>query len=161
MKRFSFVVLNTFAVALVLSAFGTSAMAQGNSSVGTWKQDVAKSKYSPGPAPKSTDLKIEDDGKTVKTTIDSVSADGTKQHITYSAAYDGKPAPVTGSPTYDMVTRKRMSPTTTETVYLKGTKVVTTNTVVVSADGKTLTATAKGVDAAGKPVNNVQVYTKQ
>ena len=60
-----------------------------------------------------------------------------------------------------MATRKRMNATTTEVIYLKGTKVVTTNTVVVSADGKTLTVTAKGVNAAGKPVNNVQVYTKQ
>lgn len=60
-----------------------------------------------------------------------------------------------------MAARKRISPTTTEVVYLKGTKVITNNTVVVSADGKTLTVTAKGVDAAGTPVNNVQVFTKQ
>ena len=156
-----FFVRSTFAIALVVSALGVSAMAQGNSSVGTWKLDVAKSTYSPGPAPKSSMLKVEANGMGVTSTIDTVAADGTKQHITYGGAYDGKPVPATGSPTYDMVTRKRVSPKTTEAVYLKGTKVVTTNTVVVSADGKTLTATAKGVDAAGKPVNNVQVFTKQ
>jgi hypothetical protein len=31
----------------------------------------------------------------------------------------------------------------------------------VSADGKTLTITAKGTDAQGKPVHNVQVFEKQ
>ena len=161
MKPFSLVLRSTCAVALVVLALGISAMAQGNSSVGTWKLDVAKSKYSPGPAPKSSTLKIEASGMGVTSTIDTVQADGTTQHITYGGAYDGKPVPATGVSTYDMVTRKRNSPTTTEAVYLKGTKVITTNTVVVSADGKTLTATAKGVDAQGKPVNNVQVFTKQ
>jgi hypothetical protein len=160
-KHLLLVVLSTFAVALVVSALGTSAMAQGNSSVGTWTQDVAKSKYSPGPAPKSSVLKIEANGTGVTSTIDTVLADGTKQHITYGGAYDGKPVPATGNPAFDMVTRKRISPTTTEAVYMKAGKVVTTNTVVVSADGKTLTTTAKGVDAAGKPVNNTLVFTKQ
>lgn len=37
-------------------------MDQGNSSVGNWTLDVAKSKYSPGPAPTSSALKIEADG---------------------------------------------------------------------------------------------------
>jgi hypothetical protein len=38
---------------------------------------------------------------------------------------------------------------------------VSTNTRVVSADGKTLTITVKGTDAQGKAVDNVQVYEKQ
>jgi hypothetical protein len=161
MKNASSIVRSALAVALVVSALGAPALAQGNSSVGTWKLDVAKSTYSPGPAPKSSLLKIDASGMGVTSTVDVVAADGTTQHITYGGAYDGKPVPVTGSATYNMVTRKRISPTTTEAVYLMGTKVVTTNTVVVSADGKTLTATAKGVNAQGKPVNNTQVYTKQ
>ena len=161
MKQLPLLVRSTLAVALVVSALGVSAMAQSNSSVGTWKLDLAKSTYSPGPAPKSSTLKIEATGMGVTSTIDTVQPDGTTQHITYGGAYDSKPVPAAGSSTYDMVTRKRISPTTTEAVYLKGTKVITTNTVVVSADGKMLTATAKGVDAQGKPVNNVQVFTKQ
>ncbi len=161
MKQLSLLVRSTLAFALVVSALGGSAQAQANSSVGTWKLDVAKSTYSPGRAPKSSTLKVEATGMGVTSTIDTVQADGTTQHITYGGAYDGKPVPVTGASTYDMATRKRISPTTTEAVYMKGTKVVTTNTVVVSADGKTLTATAKGVDPQGKPVNNVQVFTKQ
>jgi len=32
---------------------------------------------------------------------------------------------------------------------------------VVSADGKTMTATAKGTNAEGKPMNNVAFFEKQ
>jgi hypothetical protein len=74
---------------------------------------------------------------------------------------DWKDVPAAGSPTFDMVSRRRISPTTTEATYKKAGKVVTVNTVVVSADGKTLTATAKGTDAQGRAVSNVQVYEKQ
>lgn len=161
MKRSPLLVRSALAFALVLSALGVSAMAQSNSSVGTWKLDLAKSTYSPGPAPRSSILKIEATGMGVTSTVDQGQPDGTTLHITYGGAYDGKPVPVTGSSTYNMVTRRRISPTTTEAVYLQGTKVVTTNTVVVSADGKTLTNTAKGVTPQGKPVNNVQVYHRQ
>jgi hypothetical protein len=42
-----------------------------------------------------------------------------------------------------------------------GGKVTTTHTIVVSADGKTRTATAQGIDTAGKPVDSVSYYEKQ
>ena len=43
----------------------------------------------------------------------------------------------------------------------KAGKVVLTSTNVVSSDGKTMTITTKGVDADGRPVNNVRVYDRQ
>jgi hypothetical protein len=39
--------------------------------------------------------------------------------------------------------------------------VTTTQTSKVSADGKTRTVTTKGMNAAGKKVNNVAIYDKQ
>jgi hypothetical protein len=39
--------------------------------------------------------------------------------------------------------------------------VVGSGTSVVSADGKALTITAKGIDASGKTVSGVSVYDKQ
>ena len=42
----------------------------------------------------------------------------------------------------------------------KGGKPTIRQTAVVSADGKTLTVTGTGVDATGKPVNNVVVYER-
>jgi hypothetical protein len=161
MKRLPIFACSTFAIGLLVSALGGSALAQGNSSVGNWDLNVVQSTYSPGPAPKSSTLKIEAVGKAVNSTVDTVLEDGSTQHITYGGAYDRKDVAATGSPTFDMVSRRRISPTTTEATYKKAGKIVTVNTVVVSADGKTLTNTAKGTDAQGHPVNNVQVYIKQ
>src|SRR4029453_19406684 len=47
------------AVASILVVFGGGVFAQSNSDIGAWTLNVAKSKYSPGPAPKSATTKIE------------------------------------------------------------------------------------------------------
>ena len=128
----------------------------------TWKLNVAKSKYSPGPAPKSATTKIEAAGAGTKVIADQVAADGTTRHWEVTANYDGKDNPVTGNnPDADMVARTRVNANTVQAVNKKGGKVTTTQTSTVSADGKTRTVTTKGVNAAGQTVNNVAVYERQ
>ena len=129
--------------------------------VGTWQLNVAASKYSPGPAPKSHQLKIEAAGKAEKVTSEQVTADGTKLVVEYTAEYDGKPHPIKGSAAADSVTLKRIDAHTTDRVDSKGGKTVTTYHRVVSKDGKTMTVTIKGSDATGKAVNNVVVFEKK
>jgi hypothetical protein len=152
------------AVASVLAALlGGAALAQTtDSQVGNWKLNVAKSKYSPGPAPKSASTKIETVGAGTKVIVDQTLADGTTRHYEFTAAYDGKDSPMIGNnPDADMVARTRINANTIQTVNKKGGKVTTTQTSTVSADGKTRTVTTKGVNAAGQTVNNVAVYEKQ
>jgi hypothetical protein len=147
---------------LVVSVFLTgAASAQNDSQVGVWKLNVAKSKYSPGPVPKSATTKIEAAGAGTKVTVDQVMADGTTRHWEFTANYDGKDTPITGNPDADMVARTRINATTVQTVSKKGGKVMTTQTSVVSSDGKTRTVTTKGVNASGQAVHNVGVYEKQ
>jgi hypothetical protein len=162
MKHFSFAGCMLVVVGLVVSAFGVSMRAQDNSSVGSWELNVAKSKFSADPAPKSVSLKIEAAGMAAKTTVDAVAADGAKQHWTYTAAYDGVDVPVTGTNQYgDMASRKRISGTTTETTFKKAGKMTFVNTIVVSADSKMLTVTSKGADAKGAAAGSVMVYDRQ
>lgn len=142
------------AAGLVL-AFGSPLLAQSN--MGTWAANVAKSTYSPNTPPRSQTLTISATG----VTVDVVAPDGSTQHWAYGGAYDGKPVPITGNPNADMATRKRLSPTTTETTFTKGGKVTSVNTSVVAADGKTMTITAKGTTASGQPMLNVQLYEKK
>jgi hypothetical protein len=152
------------AVVVVASVvvFGGTAFAQSsNSQVGTWKLNVAKSKYNPGPAPKSVTVKYEAAGAGVKVTVDSVGATGTVNHYTYTANYDGKDSPEVGNPSADTIALTRVNATTTTSVSKKGGKVTGNSTRVVSSDGKTLTNTSKGTNAAGQPTDNVQVYDKQ
>jgi len=152
--------LLSVAVGCVVVSMGVGALAQSN--VGTWAMNVAKSKYSNNNPPKSATLKIEASGNVTVTTVDVVAADGSTQHWTYRSAYDGRDVPITGNnPNADSASRRRVSPTTTETTFKKGGKVSTINTAVVSSDGKIMTITAKGTDAQGKAVLNVQVYEKK
>ena len=129
--------------------------------VGTWQVNVAKSKYSPGPAPKSQTLKIEAAGKGEKVTSETVSATGDKSVTEYTAEFDGKPHALKGSQLADMVTLKRVDANTTERVDSKGGKTMTTYHRVVSKDGKTMTVTSKGTNAQGQATSNVIVFEKQ
>src|SRR5437899_11391945 len=65
--------------------------------IGTWKLDVGKSKYSPGPAPQSVMVKVEAAGQGEKTTTDFVNADETRTTTQYLSNFDGKDSPLTGS----------------------------------------------------------------
>jgi len=130
--------------------------------IGTWKLNVAKSKYSPGPAPQSQTLKVEPAGQGgEKITSEVVNADGTRTVTQYTANFDGKPYPLAGSPVADTVTLKRIDTRTTERTDKKGDKVATSITRVVSPDGKTMTATVKGTNAQGQAMSNVAVFDRQ
>jgi hypothetical protein len=65
--------------------------------VGTWKVNLAKSKYSPDPAPKSATTKIEAAGAGTKVIVDQAPADGPVRHWKFTSNYDGKDMPVTGN----------------------------------------------------------------
>jgi hypothetical protein len=149
----------TLGVILVAAVAVVSAQGA-NSRIGTWHLNVAKSTYSPGPAPKSQVLTIEAAGAGEKVTSESVSATGAKTVSVYTANYDGKPNPITGSETADTVTLKRVDANTSERTDSKAGKAVQTLIRVVSKDGKTMTVTIKGTNAQGQAVNNAVVFEK-
>jgi len=160
MKRacLSAAVVGVFTMALAGAVLAQAADPQ----IGAWKLNVAKSTFSPGPAPKSGMTKIEAAGAGAKLIVDQAAADGTARHWEFTANYDGKDVPIVGNnPDADTVARTRVNANTVETISKKAGKVVTTQQSTVSADGKTRTVTTKGVNAAGKIVNNVAVYERQ
>jgi hypothetical protein len=99
-------------------------------------------------------------GAGVKVVVDGVSATGEATHWTYTANFDGKDYPVAGNPDADTAKLRKINPRTVEVTNKKAGKVTLVNTRAVSANGKTLTVTTKGTNAAGQPVNNVQVFDK-
>jgi hypothetical protein len=137
-------------------------LAQKDSQVGVWKLNLAKSKYSPGPAPPTAPTPIEAAGAGTKVSVDQTLPDGTKRQYSFTSNYDGKEVPVTGTnPDADTVARTRVNATTVKTVAKKGGKVTTTQTSTVSADGKTRTVTTTGTNGKGQAVKNVAVYDRQ
>ena len=79
-------------LAVVLSA--VSASAQSNPLVGTWKQNMAKSTYSPGPPPKTNMTKWEAVGTDgFKFTAEGTDAQGKPTHAEFAGKFDGKDYP--------------------------------------------------------------------
>jgi hypothetical protein len=128
--------------------------------VGTWTLNVAKSKYSPGPAPKSVTVTYEAAGPGYKISVKTEPASGPTQEWSYTTSLDGKDSPVTGNPNVDTMAAKRIDAHTLETVSKKDGKETIAARIVVSADGKTRTNTQKGTDPKGRTVNNVLVFEK-
>lgn len=151
------------AVVSVLAVLGAAVLAQSSDpQIGSWKLNVAKSKYNPGPAPKSATTRIEAAGTGVKITVDQATADGKAIHWELTANYDGKDNRIIGTnPDADMAARTRIDANTIQTVNKKGGKVTTTQRSAVSADGKTRTVTTTGTNGLGQTVNNVAVYDRQ
>jgi hypothetical protein len=156
-RRFAAFVTTLLLLALAANARAAAADQQS----GTWKMNPAKSKYSPGPSPKSVTLKVDSDENNIKITADGTNADGSPTHVEYSAKFDGKDYPITGVPNADTVSVKRISATTIQSTSKKAGQVVMTVTSTVSKDGRTRTSTFKGKDPQGNDVNNVVVYDKQ
>ncbi len=128
--------------------------------VGTWKLNVAKSKFS-GTAPKSATRVYTDsaDGTTLDQKI--VGADGKEMSMHTTIKYDGKEYAVTGNPDGDSVSGKVIDARTTDFEIKKSGKVVGTVHRVVSADGKTLTVHNKGTHTDGKAYDDTLVFDKQ
>src|SRR5215813_10544203 len=127
-----------------------SGLTQADPIIGTWKLNLAKSKLIPGPPPKSQTVTYEAVGQGVKVTVKGTDAEGKPVDYQYTANYDGKDYPVTGNPDWDATSLKRIDANTVEFTRKRAGKVVGTATIVVAKDGKTLTLTAKGVNAKGE-----------
>ena len=150
------------AILLVLAAVAAPLGAADEPLIGTWKLNLAKSKFTPGPPPKSQTLHYESSGTNgIKRTNDEVNAKGERIHSVVTYVIDAKEYPVTGSPTVDAVVNRRKDAYTTERVQKKGRKIVNTLRRIVSKDGKTLTITEEGTDEQGKPFSEITIYDKQ
>ena len=160
-----------FAVSLVLvAAFAVSlTMVYGaDMFAGTWKANIAKSKYIPGPAPKSNTQKIESVDNGFKLVADGVNDQGQKAHNEYTVKFDGKDYPekpmLDGKPNpngADAISIKKIDDSTYEATTKQKGKILTVTKNVVSKDGKTRISTTTGKNVQGQSVSNVVVWEKQ
>jgi len=152
---------HVFIAAALLAFAATPSQAQpADSMLGTWKLNVAKSK---SPYKSGTSV-VEAVGDGVKVTADMVGADGTAYHWTWTAKYDGKDVPITGTTPFGAGTvaaLTRVDARTAKIVTKLNGKVTITQTLVVSDDGRTRTITTSGKDAKGRAIESTAVYEKQ
>src|SRR5215472_13702985 len=149
--------------ALVALAITSVAAFAADNTIGTWKLNVAKSTYTPGPMPiKSLTVMREASDGGVKQTTTGERADGAKINASYTAKYDGKDVPVTGNSQYDTIAIKQVNASTlTDERKKTGGPYTATGRTVVSNGGKTMTTTTKGTNADGKEFTQVLVLDKQ
>jgi hypothetical protein len=132
----------------------------GESWVGAWKVNAAKSQW--GSSPMRTQmLKFEATPAGIKLTAEGTDAQGKPLHTGYTSKFDGKDVPWDGNPMADTACPKKVDDSTYENTWKKGGKAVATAKVAVSKDGKTLTVTTDGMDAQGTKVHTVAVYDRQ
>ena len=146
---------------LAIAALPQTSFAQSDPATGLWQLNLAKSKYSPGLPPKSQTVYIQAEGQNLKLTNVGISAEGNPTSALTMWIFDGMPHPVTGNPNFDAVASTRVNAYTINNSRTKAGKVVGTQTVVLSQDGKTATSTVTGTNANGQQINIVGVYDKQ
>lgn len=129
--------------------------------LGKWKLNVEKSKYLPGPAPKSQTRLYEAQDGGIKVTITTVTPDDETIVVEHPMNYDGKPQPVIGSRQSDAILLQRIDEHTSEAVLKHANKVIGTNRRVVAPDGKTMTITYQGLDSLGRQVKITTLYDRQ
>ena len=161
MQKRSAIVFAALATLLTVSA---SARAQSADPwMGTWKVNLAKSTFSPGPKPTvAGTVKMEPSAGGFKTTLDGPNAQGQPTHTETVGTFDSKDNPVKGAQAPNTTTAyKRIDGRTFEARGKVDGKPTVTTRVAISADGKTLTATQTGKNAQGQNVNNTIVADKQ
>jgi hypothetical protein len=150
----------TIILTLALCFVGVAVCFADNPNMGTWKLNEAKSKFGPG-GPKNTTVVYEAVGDKVKVTTDGTDSDGGPTHTEWTGKFDGKDYLVTGDPTSDTRSYKKIDDRTLALTNKKGGKVTTSGRIVVSADGKGRTVTTTRTDSEGKTISSTAVYDKQ
>jgi hypothetical protein len=150
----------TIGLTLAICFLAGAACFAANPQVGTWKLNEAKSKFTPGTT-KNTMVVYKAVGNEVKVTVDGRDAKGNATHTEWTGKFDGKDYPVTGDPTSDARSYKKIDDRTLELTVKKNGKVTAAGRIVVSADGKSRTVNTSGTDAKGKKFKNTTVYDKQ
>lgn len=160
-KRIAHVVA-VMAFALLATSF-TAVAQSADPWIGTWKVNLAKSTWSPGPKPtEGATVKMEMMSGQFMTTIDAKNPQGQPTHTETMGNFDGKDNPVAGAQAPGTTTAfKKIDARTFETMGKVNGKPTTITRVTISADGKTLTAAVTGTNAQGQAVNNVIVADKQ
>jgi len=136
---------------LVLCA--AALLAVDNPFVGTWKLNVAESKITPGPLPRSETVTFGADNKVeVSTVYDN------GQAVTWSYTFSKDPATITGLPDASVI--EACKGNTMDDTWTFG-KDIQKGHGVISKDGKTMIYTFTGTFDDGKETCGRLIYQKQ
>jgi hypothetical protein len=126
---------------------------------GSWKANLEKSQRDPNHQFSSLTAKFEFIDEAVVLTYSGINMGGRQEGSVRNLYPDGKERPVTAAPGFSETTRWR-SKWVLESNATKDGRTVGQSTYEISRDKKTLTAKVKGVDARGRPFEQVIVFER-
>ena len=144
---------------VTLFASATVCLAQ-SPHMGTWKLNEAKSKI-PAGATKNNTVIYEAAGDSIKVTVDGVDGAGNPVNSEWTGKFDGKYYAVTGDPTSDTRSYRRINRRTLALTGKQGGKITVSGRIVVSANGRSRTVTNTVTDPKGKRMTIRAVYDKE
>lgn len=147
-------------IAMAICAVASIASSQVSDRLaGTWRLNVAQSRYETGAPPKSqtTTLHAMDGG--LHEVVERVNADGTTTSWEVMAKYDGRDYPVKGDPSRDTVAMTRVDQNTVDIVNKKAGAVVSRMRILVAADGRSRTNTV--TDPSGAKTTAVLFFDRR
>ena len=126
---------------------------------GTWRLNVAQSKYASAAPPKNQTTTLRGVNGGLHESVERLNADGTTTRWEVTAGYDGKDYPVKGDPSRDTVAMTRVNQHTVDIVNKKAGAVVSRMRIVVAADGRSRTNTV--MDPSGEKTTAVLVFDRR
>ncbi len=147
-----------FGISLLLSA---GMLFAANPFTGKWKMNHQKSSQTKGTLQKDETMTISDQGDQMVVVVTGTGDDGAPIAIHYVVPVGGGTGQMQQAGSYNGVSSQRVNDNTRDTTYTKDGKELVTEHTVVSADGKTMTVTVKGIDSNGNPVEQVLVFEKE
>lgn len=109
--------------------------------IGVWKLNPSKSKFIPGPAPRSLTVTWAADAGGVKVSSAGIRADGRTIEEAYVANYDGKEYSKPGPWNFDAVINRTISETEREDIFKKRGAIAGTAHYTMSEDGTVMVNT--------------------
>ena len=155
-------------VALGLSGTDATTAASGSQrptaadrALGTWRLNIAKSKFNPGPPPESQTRTYELYRDGIRTTVRNGVRRREYTFVQFVSDYRGDQVPISGSPDADMIALKSVDADTAEADLYHAGRAIGRVRRVISRDGQTMTITVELNNVEGVRVTNVQVFEKQ
>ncbi len=145
---------------LVLLLASALAVRAADPILGTWQLNLSKSRYDPGPPPRSVTRTYTQDKTGIKAVAITVYRNGNTDTVHYPSDYDGREHPVAGSPDTDGIVMKQVNDLTAESTLMHAGRVIGVTRRTVSKDGKSLVITFKGTGPKGEQVSNTTYYDK-
>lgn len=129
---------------------------------GTWKLNVAKSIYNPGPAPyKRAISHIEPYEGGIKASYDFVASRGETVHVEWTGKFDGQDYAVEGVDEPITNAYTQIDEDTFKDVAKVDGQIMSVSRITLSPDHRTMTMVTESSNAQGQPVTTTTVYEKQ